>query len=60
MELAFSKAVFVDDHITARVEIDTVRSDKPICTLRVSVRNQNGEVCLGGVAATYTVPLKQG
>jgi len=58
MELKFVKAVYVGDTITGRVEVTTVRSDKPICTLAVSVRNQNGEVCLSGVATTYTAALE--
>ena len=57
MELKFSKAVYVGDTITGRVEVLTVRGDKPICTIAVSVRNQNGDECLTGNATTYTVPL---
>jgi len=51
--------VYVGDTITGRVELTTVRPDKPICTLAVSVRNQKGEVCLSGVATTYTAALKK-
>jgi acyl dehydratase len=58
MELKFSKAVYVGDTITGRVEVIAVRPDKPICTLAVSVRNQHGEECLSGKATTYTAPLK--
>jgi acyl dehydratase len=58
MELKFTKAVYVGDTITGRVEILDVRSDKPICTLAVSVRNQHGEECLSGKATTYTAALK--
>jgi len=57
-ELRFVKAVFVGDTVTGHVEVTKVREDKPICTLAVSVRNQKGEVCLSGVATTYTVPLR--
>lgn len=56
-ELKFVKAVYVGDTITGRVEVKTVRADKPICTLEVSVRNHKGEVCLTGKATTYTAPL---
>jgi acyl dehydratase len=56
-ELKFVKAVYVGDTITGRVEVTSVRADKPICTIAVSVRNQKGEVCLSGVATTYTAPL---
>ena len=58
MELKFSKAVFVGDTVTGRVVVKTVREDKPICTLDVSVTNQHGDVCLSGTATTYTTPLK--
>lgn len=60
MELKFSKAVFVGDTVTGRVTVKSVRADKPICTLEVSVTNQHGDVCLSGTATTYTTPLKRG
>ena len=59
MELKFPKAVYVGDTIKGRVEVKTVRADKPICTIEVNVTNQNGDVCLSGTATTYTTPLKQ-
>lgn len=59
MELKFVKAVYVGDTITGHVEITSVRADKPICTLSVSVTNQKGETCLSGTATTYTAALKQ-
>ena len=59
MELKFVKAVYVGDTITGCVEITDVRPDKPICKIAVSVRNQKGDVCLSGVATTYTTPLKK-
>jgi len=58
VEWKFVKAVYVGDSITGRVEITTVRDDKPICTIATSVRNQDGVVCLSGSATTYTVALK--
>jgi len=58
VEWKFVKAVYVGDSITGRVEITTVRDDKPICTIATSVRNQDGVVCLSGTATTYTVALK--
>lgn len=57
MDLKFSKAVYVGDKATGKVEITSVREDKPICTLAVSVVNQKGEVCLSGTATTYTAAL---
>ena len=58
VEWRFVKAVMVGDEITGRAEVITVREDKPICTLEMSVRNGNGEVCLTGTATSYTVPLR--
>jgi len=58
VEWRFVKAVPVGKEITARVEVLTVREDKPICTLATSLLNSRGEVCLSGTAATYTVPLR--
>ena len=57
MHLKFTKAVYVGDTITGRVEVTGSRRDKPICQLRVSVRNQNGDICLDGEATTYTAAL---
>ena len=57
VEWRFLKAVAVGEEITARVEVVTVRDDKPICTLATTVRNARGEACLSGSAVTYTVPL---
>ena len=56
-ELKFVKAVYVGDTIIGRVEVSSVREDKPICTIAVAVRNQKGELCLSGTATTYTAPL---
>lgn len=58
MDLKFNKAVYVGDTIAASVEVKSLREDKPICVLDVSVRNQHGEICLSGTATTYTAALK--
>jgi acyl dehydratase len=58
VEWKFEKAVYVGDEITGRVEILSARPDKPICKLATTVRNQKGEICLSGTAATYTAPLR--
>ncbi|WP_247739931.1 MaoC family dehydratase [Endozoicomonas sp. G2_2] len=55
----FSKPVYVGDTITGRVEIVSVREDKPFCNIRTTVENQKGEVCVSGDAVTYTTPLPQ-
>ena len=56
-EWKFLKAVGVDEEIVGRVEVVSVRADKPICTLKTSVRNGAGDVCLEGTATTFTVAL---
>ena len=55
--LNFKKAVGVDETITGRVEVSKMRDDKPICTLKVSVTDSAGDVCVEGEATTYTMPL---
>ncbi|MCU9847967.1 MaoC family dehydratase [Defluviimonas sp. WL0024] len=56
--LNFRKAVGVNETITGRVEVVSVRDDKPICELKVSVLDAGGEVCVEGSATTYTMPLE--
>ncbi len=53
----FVKAVGVDEEITGRVEILSVRHDKPICEIATTIRNADGETVVSGTATTYTVPL---
>ncbi len=57
VEWKFRKAVGVGEELVARVEVMTVRPDKPICTLATTISNGAGEVCLKGTATTFTVPL---
>jgi acyl dehydratase len=59
VEWKFVKAVGIGDTITARVEVLTVRDDKPICTLSTTIRDQDGDDCVTGTATTYTVPLRR-
>lgn len=56
--LDFKKAVGVGETITGRVEVESVRPDKPICKLKVSVTDSAGDICVEGVATTYTMPLE--
>jgi acyl dehydratase len=56
--LDFKKAVGVGETITGRVEIESVRADKPICKLKVRITDSAGDVCVDGVATTYTMPLE--
>ena len=53
----FLKAVRVGERITASVNVEFVRDDKPICKLETTVRNADGETCVVGSATTYTMPL---
>lgn len=53
----FLKAVRIGDTITASVKVEHVRDDKPICRLETTIRNAEGETCVLGSAATYTMPL---
>jgi acyl dehydratase len=59
IEWKFVKAVGIGDTLTARVEVLSVREDKPICTLATTIRDQHGDICVSGTATTYTVPLTQ-
>ena len=60
VEWKFVRAVRVGETITARVEVTSVRDDKPICNLATTVMNAAGEPCLTGTAVTYTVALVPG
>ncbi|WP_270936771.1 MaoC family dehydratase [Falsiroseomonas oryzae] len=57
-EWRFVRAVRIGEAIEAEVEVLAVRDDKPICTLRTTVRNEAGEPCLTGTAVTWTAPLR--
>jgi acyl dehydratase len=57
-EWRFVKAVRIGEEIVAEVEVIARRDDKPICTLRTTVRNAAGEECLTGTATTWTAPLR--
>ena len=53
----FKKAVKVGDTITARVDVERVRTDKPICHLKTTIRNAMEEEVVTGTAVTFTVPV---
>ena len=57
-ELNFLKAVGVGEELTARVEIESVRDDKPICKMKTTITDSAGDACVDGTATTYTMPLK--
>ncbi len=56
--LDFKKAVGVGEVITGQVEIESLRHDKPICKLKVRITDSVGDVCVEGVATTFTMPLE--
>ncbi len=49
-DIQFKKPVFLDDEVTAFVQITKVREDKPIVTLRTWCENSKGETVLDGEA----------
>jgi acyl dehydratase len=53
--LAYRAPVYVGDTLTARVEVVSLKPDKPVCQLRFDVRRQDGVVVLDGEAWTYTM-----
>ena len=57
-EFKFLKAVGIGEKLTARVEIESVRDDKPICKLLATITDSAGNVCVDGTATTYTMALK--
>jgi acyl dehydratase len=46
----FRAPVHPGDQITAEAEVLSVRGDKPICTLRTTIYNQDGNIVLDGTA----------
>ena len=50
----FTSPVFVGDTITAEAEILTVHATKPVTSLAVEVKRQDGETVLEGEAWCYT------
>jgi acyl dehydratase len=53
----FRSPVKPGDEITAEAEVLDLRADKPICTLRTTITNQDGTVVLDGTALVYQEPL---
>ena len=52
-DLKFLKPVFIDDTITATVEIISVRAERGIVTLKTTVRNQRDEIVADGEAMVF-------
>ena len=53
----FRAPVRPGDEITAEAEVLEMRPDKPICTLRTTITNQDGVTVLDGTALVYREPL---
>lgn len=49
-ETSFKKPVFLDQKVTAWVEVTKIREDKPVITLHSWVENDLGEVVVDGTA----------
>ncbi|WP_202619289.1 MaoC family dehydratase [Ornithinimicrobium cavernae] len=54
---SFRKPTYFGEEMTATVVVERVRADKPICELRTTVTNSEGEICIEGEAVTYTADL---
>jgi acyl dehydratase len=54
----FRAPVRPGDEITAEAEVIARRDDKPICTLRTAITNQDGVTVLDGTAVVYQEPLE--
>ncbi len=53
-EWKFTAPVFIDDTITAEAEVLNRHDTKPVTTLGITVRRQDGETVLEGEAVCYT------
>tara|TARA_Y100001956_G_scaffold26786_1_gene26602 strand:+ start:71 stop:469 length:399 start_codon:yes stop_codon:yes gene_type:complete len=54
--LKFVRPIFVGETVTAKVEVTSVRDDKPIAVISTQVLNANGEVAVEGEATVmYSV-----
>ena len=53
-EWKFTAPVFIDDTITAEAEVLSMHATKPVTTLGITVRRQDGETVLEGQAVCYT------
>jgi len=49
-ETQFKKPVFINEMVTANVEVIDIRTDKNIITLRTWVEKENGEIAIDGKA----------
>ena len=57
-DIQFKAPVFIDQPVTARVEITSIRADKPIVELTTTCTDADGKVLVTGKAVTF-VPWLQ-
>ena len=57
--LKFLAPVYLDEKVTATVEIIDIREDKPIITLETSAVNEKGEIVIKGTAIVLYPPLSK-
>lgn len=53
--LTYKAPAYVGDTLTARVEVLSLKPDKPVCQLGFTVTNQDGTLLLEAEAWTYTL-----
>lgn len=53
--LTYRGPAYVGDTLTGRVEVVSLKADKPVCQLKFDVVNQDGTVLLEAEAWTYTL-----
>lgn len=56
----FTAPVYINDTITAEVEVIYIHETKPVCQLLVRVVNENGSTVLEGDAWCYTLGVDEG
>jgi acyl dehydratase len=56
---SFQAPVRPGDTITGRVEVTSVRTDKPITQLKTTVIRDDGTVVLDGAAVCYTMEMRE-
>jgi acyl dehydratase len=55
--LSFKKPIFIDQNVTASVEVTDVRTDKPIITLKTTCVDDDGQVLVSGEAVVMYKPV---
>ncbi len=53
--LRYLAPTYLDDTLTAEVEVLALKSDKPVCQLKATITRQDGTVVLEGECWTYTL-----